>query len=58
MTNDYGTGISKLSEVRVDTILRGVLDVGMEQGEPTVLGHIYDTWFFCDDGERVRTWRG
>ena len=40
MTNDYGTGISKLSEVRVDTILRGVLDVGWNRGEPTVLGTI------------------
>ena len=40
MTNDYGTGISKLSEVRVDTILRGVLNVGWSRGEPTVLGTI------------------
>ena len=40
MTNDYGTGISKLSEVRVDTILRGVLNVGWSRGNPTVLGTI------------------
>ena len=40
MTNDYGTGISKLSEVRVDTILRGVLSVGWNRGDPTVLGTI------------------
>ena len=40
MTNDYGMGISKLSEVRVDTILTGVLNVGWSRGNPTVLGTI------------------
>ena len=40
MTNDYGEGVSKLSEVRVDTVLRGVLDVGWRSGEPTVLGTV------------------
>lgn len=40
MTNDYGEGVSKLSEVRVDAELRGVLDVGWRLGEPTVLGAV------------------
>jgi hypothetical protein len=40
MTNDYGESLSKLSEVRVDTDIRGVLDVGFLLGEPTILGSI------------------
>ena len=40
MTNDYGESLSKLSEVKVDTDIRGVLEVGWLLGEPTILGTI------------------
>ena len=40
MTNDYGESLSKLSEIRVDTDIRGALEVGFLLGEPTILGSI------------------
>ena len=40
MTNDYGEAASKISEVRVDAELRGVLDVGWKFGQPDVLGTV------------------